>query len=88
MYSHAIKIANGANVGTTNRMTPNEETKFRMPERQFLAEFCKAPSIVLISVVKRFKILPMGVTSKKRAGARVNLCKRALNKDRDACKLA
>jgi hypothetical protein len=88
MYSHAIKIANGANVGTTNRMTLNEEMKFRVPERQFLAEFCKAPSIVLISVVKRFKILPMGVTSKKRAGALVNRCKRALNKDRDACKLA
>ena len=88
MYSHARKIANGANVGTTNRITANEETKFRMPERQFLAEFCKAPSIVLISVVKRFKILPIGVTSKKRAGALVNLSKRAMNKDRDAFKLA
>jgi hypothetical protein len=88
MYSHAMKIANGANVGTTNIMTANEETKLRIPERQFLAEFCKAPSIVLISLVKRFKILPMGVTSKNRAGALVNLCKRVMNKDRDACKLA
>jgi hypothetical protein len=88
MYIHAITIAKGANVGTTNKITQNEEAKDRMPERQFLAEFCKAPSIVLISVVKRFKILPMGVTSKKRAGALVNLSKRAMNKDRDACKLA
>ena len=88
MYSHAIKIANGANVGIINRMTVNEKTNSRMPERQFLAEFCKASSIVLISLVKRFKTLPIGVTSKKRAGALVNLCKRAMNKDRDACKLA
>ena len=88
MYNHAIKIAKGAKVGTTNRITPNEATKFRMPPRHSLAEFCKAPSIVLISVVNRFKILPIGVTSKKRAGALVNLCNRAINNDRDACKLA
>jgi hypothetical protein len=83
-----MKRAKGANFGTTNRITPNEAAKSRMPERQFLAEFCKAPSIVSMSLAKRFKILPIGVTSKNRAGALVNLRKRAMNKDRDACKLA
>jgi hypothetical protein len=84
MYSQAMKRANGANVGRIAKITRNEATKFKIPNRQFLAEFCKAPSIVLISEVKRFRILPIGVTSKNREGARVNLVRSEIKRDREA----
>ena len=83
-----MKRAKGANVGTTTRMTEKEARKFNTPDRHCRAEFCKAPSTVLMSVVKRFRILPIGVTSKKRAGARVSLRRSEINSERDACRLA
>jgi hypothetical protein len=87
IYNHAMNSANGAKLGTTNSITPNDATKFKIPERQFLAEFWRASSMVLMSVVKRFKIRPMGVTSKNLAGARVIRRRRAMKRAREACKL-
>lgn len=49
----------------------NDEVKSMMPEMQAFAEFCNAPSMVPMSEVKRLRMRPMGVVSKKRDGARV-----------------
>ena len=43
---------------------------------------------MLMSVVKRLRIRPMGVISKKREGARERRCSIAVNRDREAWRLA
>lgn len=88
MYSHAMKSAKGAKEGTTDMITENEMMKFSVPERAARPEACSAWSTVLMSDVKRFRMRPMGVTSKKRAGARDSRCNIRMNREREACRLA
>lgn len=88
MYNHAMMSANGAKVGTTTIITPKEERKLNIPDKAARAEFCNAPSRVLMSEVNRLRILPIGVTSKKRAGALDILFNNRINSDRDAWRLA
>jgi len=80
--------ANGPKPGTTTRMVMNDDVKSMIPERQAFAEFCKALSIVPTSEVKRLRMRPMGVISKKRDGARVILESSDENSDRAALRLA
>lgn len=83
-----MKKAKGMKLGTMYKMNPNEAKKFKTPLRHDLDEPCNALSMVPMSVVNRFKIRPIGVTSKKRAGALVTRRRRAVNSVLDACKLA
>lgn len=76
--------AKGAKVGTTTMITPKDARKLRIPDKAALAEFCNAPSTVFISLVNRLRILPMGVTSKKRAGALDSLLSNETKSERDA----
>lgn len=88
MYSQAMKRAKGEKAGTMMRMTENENRKFSVPESIACEEAPKAPSMVLMSEVNLFKIRPMGVTSKKRAGALTRRRNMALNSVREACRPA
>lgn len=87
-YSQAMKSAQGAKLGTTTRITENDTRNPRIPERQFLAEFCNAPSMVLMSEVNLLRMRPTGVVSKNRSGARVILRINEMNREREACRLA
>jgi hypothetical protein len=83
-----MNSAKGANGGMTTNITPKDARKFRTPDKADRAEFCNAPSTVLMSVVNRLRILPIGVTSKKRAGALDNLLSNVMKSERDAWRLA
>ena len=87
MYNHATIRANGMNLGIKTMITENEETNSRMPDNASLELFSKAPSTVLMSVVNRLSILPIGVVSKNRGGASVRRCIKERNKERDARRL-
>ena len=73
IYSHATKIANGANCGMTQIMTTNEEINERQAVKVARAEDCSVESTIFISAVNLLRIRPIGVTSKKREGALINL---------------
>ena len=88
MYSHAMKIANGVKTGTTHMMNKKEATKARPPVSAERADCSNPPSTTPMSEVNRFRIRPMGVTSKNRDGALIKRLSIALKSFLEACKLA
>lgn len=84
MYNQAMNNAKGIKCGTREIMTDKEARKFNTPYRHIFDEPQRFESMVFMSVVKRFRILPMGVTSKKRTGALERRYNRELKMVRDA----
>ena len=84
MYNHATISANGVNIGITMMITKNEEMNSRTPDSAALELSCKTPSTLLMSVVNRLSILPIGVVSKNRGGARISRYNKERNRERDA----